>query len=68
MRVFVSTDDTAKTMLCDEKHTIRLFGEEFLDSYGQEIPDELALRYFAAEKAFNDARADVDALLKQLDK
>lgn len=50
-RVTFSTNDPVVWTIRDEKTTIEYFGEDYLEDYGKDIPDELLEKY---EKAYQE--------------
>lgn len=50
MKVYICYDYVHSALLYDTTETIENYGEDYLDEYGTDIPDELAERYLKNDK------------------
>lgn len=53
-RVTISLNDLFAYRLKDAQTTIEWFGQDYLDDYGVDIPDELLAEYNAIMQQYND--------------
>lgn len=63
-KVTISTNDPIVYTVKDEQETIEYFGEDFLQDYGVEIPDELLQAYNKAYQEFWKVQLELDKYKK----
>lgn len=63
IRVYPSTDDPVTYILYDLQEAINLFGKDWLEDYGINIPDALLSRYKATYKEFWKIQAEIKELI-----
>lgn len=65
MKVTVHTHDPILTLIYPPEKTIDYFGEDFLEEYGIEIPDDFLARYNMAWEEFWKCQEELIKLMKE---
>jgi hypothetical protein len=63
-KITLTTNDPVITEIRNSQETIDLFGDDFLDDYGIEAPDELIERFQKNYKEFKEIQAEINKLKK----
>ena len=66
MKVTVHTHDPILKLIYPPEKTIDYFGEDFLEEYGIEIPDDLAKRAIESYKTMLEVQDELDKFLKSV--
>lgn len=67
-RVYISYDDISTFRLKDSNETIEMFGEDYLDDYGYDIPETKLIEYKALKQKWNDMQVYLRDLMNDQDK
>ena len=60
-----SAGNQNEVILYDKAEAVELFGEDHLEEFGSQVPDELVQRYKAAEKERSAVQVELRALLME---
>ena len=64
-RVTLHTGDPFITEILTELETFEMFGNEYIDDYGIEVPDNLVERYKKNWKEFLEIQTEINIILKE---
>lgn len=53
-RITISQDDRRCYRVRDAEQTVEMFGDDYLDDYGQDIPEDLLNEYKRIMKQYNE--------------
>jgi hypothetical protein len=62
---YISKHDPLEYYIYNKEECLDYFGEDFLEEYGHEIPDELLVRYQESVKVWNGIQKELKKIVKE---